>query len=742
MPFKIALSLLYKKFIVLLCCTLFIANIAYCIDFSSDFNIDQNFLNEMKKSFGEESEPIKQDLIKPPINCPEKVTNTAPASNNNPIKKVDKASKEANTEKQSGIQKIQDLQVLPSNSSSILAPPELPAETPAKQNNFNNTKALINQLKSPQNDNMTQIAVSQAGNIGSPVTPRSAPEISQALDQKPDNSLIEMPNLTAPKIPELKQVTTPKLSPPEPVPPTLDPAQTTALPLNDSSSSIQKPNVVTPINTESTLTVPSPRPRIIQLAPVTSGSPANTSSQAGLSQAPTPPKISSLPQTGAAPKTPEEVKTPTPLTAAPKPQKVFTPQTLSPAKPSPSQKPSALKASSKLEIKKPAPKKDDSTQKIEASKLSNKGKAQTKSTKKVTKGNSKQQLKCIPRPKAPTKKVNRKKGSIKNTASKIELPPPMSFEEADNLGLGPRSVYDYRDQYLPPNINKTEYSENNKHLPKAFFHSEYSRLLFAAVNKDDIGAIRALLKKGADIDTVSSNYGYTPLMQAVLKKKIDVARYLIIRGANFNQQANDGKTALHLAAIINDAEMFKMLIAAGTNTYITDIEDKRAFQYVTSAKMASQLALYYDNMNEALLSCAELGILGCVKFAIERGADVNTSDKNRNTALILAAQNGDEAVINWLLYKGARPGKINIKGNTAALLARRHGYTDIADSLETAEIQEEIAGYKPEDIIMAKSGFTSMPEETIPRMKPIIREPKKNIRPHKPKKLTIRRYCD
>ncbi|MDJ1406868.1 MAG: ankyrin repeat domain-containing protein [Candidatus Midichloria sp.] len=56
-------------------------------------------------------------------------------------------------------------------------------------------------------------------------------------------------------------------------------------------------------------------------------------------------------------------------------------------------------------------------------------------------------------------------------------------------------------------------------MPKAFFHSEYSRLLFAAVNKNDIGAIRALLKKGADINTVSPNYGYTPLIQAVLKKK-------------------------------------------------------------------------------------------------------------------------------------------------------------------------------------------------------------------------------
>ncbi|CAG7592510.1 hypothetical protein MHYMCMPSP_00682 [Hyalomma marginatum] len=733
MPFKIALLLLYKKFIVLLCCTLFIANIAYCIDFSSDFNIDQNFLNEMKKSFGEESEPIKQDLIKPPINYYEKATNTTPDSNNNPIKKVEKASKEANTEKQSGMQKIQDLQVLPSNSSNTLAPPALPAETPAKQNNFNNTKALINQFKSPQNDNMTQIAP-QVGNISSPVTPRPAYEISQALDQKSGNSLIEIPHLAAPKTPEPKQVTISKLPSPEPVLPTLNPAQTKALPLSDNSYSIQQPNVVTPTRTEPTLIAPSPTPQVIQLAPVTSGSPAT---QADLLQAPTPPKTSSLPQENAAPKIPTKVRTSMSSTVAPEAQKASTPYTLSPSKSSMSQKPSALKAFSKPGIKKPASKKDNSTQKIEASKLSRK--VQTKST--ATKqGNSKQQLKCIPRPKAPPKKVNKKRDNIKNTASKIELPPPMSFEEADNLGLSPRSVYDYRDQSLPPNINKTEYSENNKHLPKAFFHSEYSRLLFAAVNKNDIGAMRALLKKGADINTVSPNYGYTPLMQAVLKKKIDVARYLITRGANFNQQANDGKTALHLAAIVNDAEMFKMLIAAGTNTYITDIEDKRAFQYVTSSKMASQLALYYDNVNEALLSCAELGILGCVKFAIERGADVNTSDKNRNTALILAAKNGDEAVINWLLYKGARPSKINIKGNTAASLARRHGHTDIADSLETAEIQEEIAGYKPEDIIMAKSGFTSMPEET--RMKPIIREPKKNIRPHKPKKLTIRRYCD
>ncbi|WHQ46916.1 MAG: ankyrin repeat domain-containing protein [Candidatus Midichloria sp.] len=65
-----------------------------------------------------------------------------------------------------------------------------------------------------------------------------------------------------------------------------------------------------------------------------------------------------------------------------------------------------------------------------------------------------------------------------------------------------------------------------------------------------------------------------------------------------------------------------------------------------------------------------LGILECVKFAIERRADINAVDKNWNTALILAAQNGDEQVINRLLYKGATPGKINIRGDTAALLAR------------------------------------------------------------------------
>ncbi|MDJ1406866.1 MAG: hypothetical protein MRQ13_00435 [Candidatus Midichloria sp.] len=146
----------------------------------------------------------------------------------------------------------------------------MPAETPAKQNNFNNTKALINQLKSLQNDNMTQIAP-QVKNISSPVTPRPAYEIPQALDQKSGNSLNrdKIPHLAAPKTPEPKQVTISKLPSPEPILPTLNPAQTKALPLSDNSYSIQQPNVVTPTRTETTLIAPSPTPQVIQLAPVT-----------------------------------------------------------------------------------------------------------------------------------------------------------------------------------------------------------------------------------------------------------------------------------------------------------------------------------------------------------------------------------------------------------------------------------------------------------------------------------------
>jgi hypothetical protein len=150
------------------------------------------------------------------------------------------------------------------------------------------------------------------------------------------------------------------------------------------------------------------------------------------------------------------------------------------------------------------------------------------------------------------------------------------------LDIVPRKVYDYRDKALPPNISKKQYSKENQHLPKSFFYSEYSKLLFVAVMDNDIGAVKALIDKGADINAVEAKNANTPLMTAVIHNKNRVMRYLIVRGAQVNQQNIEGKTALHLAAINNNIEAFQVLISSGVNNMILDQNKKKAISYLSN----------------------------------------------------------------------------------------------------------------------------------------------------------------
>ena len=75
-----------------------------------------------------------------------------------------------------------------------------------------------------------------------------------------------------------------------------------------------------------------------------------------------------------------------------------------------------------------------------------------------------------------------------------------------------------------------------------------------------------LLEKGSDVNEAISTgraEGYTPLMMAANNNALDLAEFLIGRGANVNARAKDGATALSLAIEENHQEMVKLLLARG-----------------------------------------------------------------------------------------------------------------------------------------------------------------------------------
>jgi len=85
--------------------------------------------------------------------------------------------------------------------------------------------------------------------------------------------------------------------------------------------------------------------------------------------------------------------------------------------------------------------------------------------------------------------------------------------------------------------------------------------------------------------------------------------------------------------------------------------------------------------DENLLKVAKKGNLRGVNSAIEKGADVNATDRNDWTALIWASLNGHTEVVKSLVKAKARLNIQGKKGSTALYTASYGGDTEMAEVL-------------------------------------------------------------
>ncbi|MEN6343702.1 MAG: ankyrin repeat domain-containing protein [Armatimonadia bacterium] len=99
--------------------------------------------------------------------------------------------------------------------------------------------------------------------------------------------------------------------------------------------------------------------------------------------------------------------------------------------------------------------------------------------------------------------------------------------------------------------------------------------LHAAVWRDDVGTVQALLRAGADA-TASDDEGTTPLHAA---GSAEVLHLLLEAGAAANAVNNRGQTPLHWAVLRGKLEVVRGLLAAGADPRIRDSWRKRPVQY-------------------------------------------------------------------------------------------------------------------------------------------------------------------
>ena len=139
-----------------------------------------------------------------------------------------------------------------------------------------------------------------------------------------------------------------------------------------------------------------------------------------------------------------------------------------------------------------------------------------------------------------------------------------------------------------------------------------------------------------------------PVADAAMQGNKDAVRALLKQAADVNAAQGDGMTALHWAAMKDDAELVQTLLFAGANVRAT-----------------TRIGSY-----TALILAAKSGSGSVIAPLLKSGADANGATGNGTTALMFAAASGNIDAVTRLIDAGAEVNaKEPVRGLTPAMFA-------------------------------------------------------------------------
>ena len=153
-----------------------------------------------------------------------------------------------------------------------------------------------------------------------------------------------------------------------------------------------------------------------------------------------------------------------------------------------------------------------------------------------------------------------------------------------------------------------------------------------------VGIFAVMMASAADTRVAdAAQLGDREAVRALLTQKVDV-----------NAAQGDGSTALHWAAVKDDVELAKMLLAAGANVKAT-----------TRNGVATPLFMACKNGNSAMID-----------VLLKGGSDPDATDEHGTTPLMIAAASGKADAVKMLVDHGANVNaKEGAHGQTALMFA-------------------------------------------------------------------------
>ena len=199
--------------------------------------------------------------------------------------------------------------------------------------------------------------------------------------------------------------------------------------------------------------------------------------------------------------------------------------------------------------------------------------------------------------------------------------------------------------------------------------------IFNLINENNINKLESI---NSNVLKSKNNDGDTPLMYAILKDKIDIAKLLIDKGCKLDMQNNDGDTPLMLS-VKYSKDIPKLLIESGCNLNLQDKAGNTPLMIsilkgrIDIARLLIESGCYLNLQNSrdytALMFAVGFNEINTTKLLIESGCNLNKRNKDKDTALMIAIKYKNIEIAQLLINKS------NNNKNDVLKLLDEKGYT-------------------------------------------------------------------
>ena len=214
-------------------------------------------------------------------------------------------------------------------------------------------------------------------------------------------------------------------------------------------------------------------------------------------------------------------------------------------------------------------------------------------------------------------------------------------------------------------------------------------------NPESAAAVRVLLAAGAHLEAVSSGlFSCRPLHGAASMANLGALRELLRHGADVHARDGNGETALHRACwtplcFENKPGVIKALLDAGADVKAVDESGRQPLHLLAGAEN--------DAWDEETIRICTAGAEASAAYLAAAGADLDAADAGGRTPLMNALENPVSPVLRALAHHGARTGPPQC-GACADLGAQRTALRSlfVAAAAEMARLRREREAWKEE----------------------------------------------